>query len=466
MELYLLLIEPYLPLIIAFFTLLIGLIIGYLVGKSRSSSLVRDLTTLQERLAYRDEQLVENKNQVEKLRALEDSQEELLAKHREEISTLKERVRNEEQKMLEFQSLQERFSETFKALSSDALKSNNQSFLELAGQSLQKFQEGARGDLEKRQLAIDSLIKPIHENLLRVDTSITELEKNRISAFASLDQHLKSLSLTQVSLMDQTSNLVKALRTPNVRGRWGEIQLQRVVEIAGMVEHCDFYQQETLDDEGKRYRPDMIIRLPGGKTVVVDSKAPLQGYLDALEAKDDTVRLAAFANHARQIRTHINQLAQKKYWEQLKETPEFVVLFLPGENFFSAALEHDPQLIEHGVEQKVIVATPTTLIALLRAISYGWRQEQLEKNAKEISELGKELYERLAIFAGHFADIKKGLEKSVEGYNRAVASLESRVLISARRFRDLGAGGTQTIPEIEGIDSAPRALDMMRVNGE
>ena len=459
-------IQPVIAAIAAVAALLLGALATFLLTRARQGALLQALATVNERLSNRDEQLKTTKEQLDAARSLEDSHEELLAKHREEISLLKERVRNEEQRLSEFQALQDRFSETFKALSSDALKSNNQSFLELAAQSLQKFQEGARSDLEKRQVAIDTLIKPIQENLQRVDTSISALEKSRISAFASLDQHLKSLMDTQHSLIDQTSNLVKALRTPNVRGRWGEIQLQRVVEMSGMIEHCDFYQQETYGSDDKRQRPDMIIRLPGGKSVVVDSKAPLQGYLDALEAKEDATKSTSLAAHARHIRTHISQLGQKKYWEQLEETPEFVVLFLPGENFFSAALEQDPQLIEYGVEQKVIVATPTTLIALLRAISYGWRQEQLEKNAREISTLGKELYERLMTFVGHFADIKKGLERSVEGYNKAAASLESRVLISARRFKELGTGSEQDIPELQAVENLPRALEVVRANGE
>ncbi len=380
------------------------------------------------------------------------------------VSTLRERLRNEEERLKEFQELQERFAETFKALSSDALKSNNQSFLELANQSLEKFQQSAKSDLEKRQVAIDTLVKPIQENLQKVDASITELEKNRISAFAALDQHLRSLNTSQQSLITQTADLVKALRTPNVRGRWGEIQLKRVVEIAGMIEYCDFVQQETINSEEKKLRPDMTIRLPGGKCVVVDSKAPLQGYLDAFEAKDDQARLIGLTAHARHIRTHVTQLGQKKYWDSLGDTPEFVVLFLPGENFFSAALEQDPQLIEFGVEQRVIVATPTTLIALLRAISYGWRHEQLSENAKEISALGKELYERLVTFSTHFSGIKKGLENSVEHFNRATSSLESRVLVTARKFKDLGSGSNDEIKTADTIEAAPRTLTIVEAN--
>ncbi len=447
--------------IIALSALIVGALSSFIYLRFKQSQNSADVLLLAERVSNREAQLKEAKEELAALKQSQNAKEEGLAAQRAEISTLKERIRNEEQRLREFQAIQERFVESFKALSADALKNNNQSFLELATQSLQKFQEGAKNDLEKRQTAIDTLVKPIQENLQKVDASITELEKNRISAFAALDQHLRSLNTSQQSLITQTADLVRALRTPNVRGRWGEIQLKRVVEIAGMIEYCDFTQQESVASDEKRLRPDMIVRLPGGKQVVVDSKAPLQGYLDAFEAKDDQARLIGLAAHARHIRTHVNQLGQKKYWDQFEEAPEFAVMFLPGENFFSAALEQDPQLIEFGVEQKVIIATPTTLIALLRAISYGWRQEQLTKNAKEISALGRELYDRLLSFTGHFAEIKRGLEKSVESYNRATGSLESRVLVTARRFRELGSGSDETLDTAESIESTPRMLTVV-----
>lgn len=444
--------------------IIFGILATFVVLRRRKDAEASGLVLLNERLSGREQQLSETKAELETLRANEKALEKLQIEQREEISALRERIRNEEQRLKEFQAIQERFTESFKALSADALKSNNQSFLDLATQSLQKFQEGAKNDLDKRQTAIDTLVKPIQENLQKVDASINELEKNRISAFSALDQHLRSLNSSQQSLISQTSDLVRALRTPNVRGRWGEIQLKRVVEIAGMIEYCDFVQQETVGDEGNRLRPDMTIRLPGGKQVVVDSKAPLQGYLDAFEAKDDNSRAVGLAAHARHIRTHVNQLGQKKYWDQFDETPEFAVLFLPGENFFSAALEQDPQLIEFGVEQKVIIATPTTLIALLRAISYGWRQEQLTANAKEISLLGKELYERLLSFTEHFANIKKGLERSIESYNKATGTLESRVLVTARRFKELGSSSDEAIPTAEAIEHLPRTLSISEAN--
>jgi len=351
-----------------------------------------------------------------------------------------------------------RFKDAFQALSATALKSNNESFLELARTQLAGFQQRSQADLEERQKAIDALVKPLAESLAKVDGKIDAVERSRMEAYGGLTQHLQMMQQMQAQLQSETSNLVKALRAPTVRGRWGEIQLKRVVEIAGMLEHCDFTQQETIHTDAGRRRPDMLVKLPSGRCVAVDSKVPLSHYLEALEAPDEETRVASLRSHAAQVRTHLKELSSKAYHDGIQPSPEFVVLFLPGETFFSAALEQDPALIEVGAEQKVILATPTTLIALLKAVNYGWRQEQLAENAREISELGRVLYERMSTLAGHVASIGKGLDRAVESYNKGVGSLERMVLPAARRFKDLQAAAGDDIPALEGVEKTTRTL--------
>lgn len=362
-------------------------------------------------------------------------------------------------KLALLENIQTQWEDKFKTISSEALSLTNKSFLTLANATLEKFQEVAQNDLSHRQQAISDLVKPVTASLHTVDQKIIELEKSRMSAYAVLKHQVNELLVSQNQLKSETSNLVNALRAPSVRGRWGEMQLRRVVEMAGMLNYCDFEEQVSSSENDGRMRPDLIINLPGGKKIVVDAKAPLAAYLEALETKDEDVRLEKLKDHARQVRNHIRALSKRSYHEQFQPAPEFVVLFLPGETFFSAALEQDPSLIEAGVEDRIILATPTTLIALLRAVAYGWRHEQLAENAKEISELGRELHKRLSDMADHFSKLGRQLGGAVHSYNSAMGSLEHRVLSSARRFKELGSvSEAAEIVLLDPLDQIPREL--------
>jgi DNA recombination protein RmuC len=383
---------------------------------------------------------------------------------RNQLTEIRARLDGEMKAAAEKQALLERaeikLSDTFKALSADALRSSSEQFLHLAKTSLSTQTEEAKGEIEKRKVAIETLVKPMAESLGKFELRIGEIEKSREGAYSELREQVRALGEGQLGLQRETASLVKALRQPTGRGQWGEMQLRRVVELAGMQEHCDFeVQHSSTTDEGKKLRPDLIVRLPGGKTIVVDSKTPMDGYLDALEASEDKVREEALARHARQVRTHIQQLSSKNYIAQFAHTPEFTVLFLPSESFFSAALQSDPGLIERGVDQGVILATPTTLIALLRAVSYGWRQESIAENAREISLLGRTLHERLSKLADHFSKLGRSLGNAVEQYNNAIGSFETRILITARKFEELKAAPeAASIAHLEPIDQLPRNL--------
>jgi DNA recombination protein RmuC len=345
---------------------------------------------------------------------------------------------------------------SFQALSGEALKQNNEAFLKLAAVSFESLHVKAEGDLVQRQQAVDALVRPLQESLQRYDEQLRLLEQSRQSAYGGLDQHLKSLAESQQRLQLETGNLVKALRAPTVRGQWGELTLKRVAELAGMVDHCDFIEQPSVTGDDGRFRPDMVVQLPGGRQIIVDAKTVLSAYLDAHEAQSEAQQLEALRRHAAQVKSRMDELSLKAYWTQFDRAPEFVVLFLPGEQFLGAALDQNPRLIEEGFANGIVLATPATLIALLRAVAYGWRQERMTAHAEEAGQLGKELYERMAVLAEHMNDVGQALGKSVSAYNRAVGSLETRILPAARRFKELGVSSDREIPVLESTEVVPR----------
>ncbi len=359
------------------------------------------------------------------------------------------------------EAARETLTSTFKALSADTLKENHQVFLELAKGSLESLYSQSKVDLEKRSHSIETILQPIRETLSRVETQVQTAQIERTQQTAQLSETLRNLMDSEQKLRQETANLSKALRAPQVRGRWGELQLKRVVEMAGMLEHCDFYQQVHQAGEERSSRPDLLVRLPGGKNIVIDSKAVIDSYLEAMQTTDENIKQLKLAEHARHIRSRIADLSKKAYWEQFQPSPEFVVLFLPGESFFSSALEHDPSLLEQSVDQKVILATPTTLIALLKAVSYGWRQSRLEENALKVSELGRELSKRLKDMLEHFSSLGQSLNRSVDHFNKTVGSLESRVLVTARKFDELQGAAAGLLVEPQPVDKLTRSVDFL-----
>ena len=450
--------QPYLPEILsAVIALAAGWLMAQLLASGKLAAVKERLKAEERRAAEIEARLAQASDEAQR-----NGQE--AQTFRNQLTEIRSRFDAETKAASEKQALLERaeikLADTFKALSADALKGSSEQFLQLAKASLSAHTEEAKGDIEKRQTAIAALVQPVAESLGKFELRLGEIEKLRNDAYAELRSQVRALSEGQIGLQRETATLVRALRQPIGRGQWGEMQLRRVVELAGMQEHCDFeIQHTTTTDEGKILRPDLIVRLPGGKTIVVDSKTPMDAYLDALETTDESVRDEALQRHARQVRTHIQQLSSKNYTAQFAHAPEFTVLFLPSESFFSAALQSDPGLIERGVDQGVILATPTTLIALLRAVAYGWRQESIAENAREISILGRSLHERLGKLAEHFSKLGRSLAAAVDHYNSAIGTYETRVLISARKFEDLKATPqAATIPPLEPIDRAPRLL--------
>ena len=356
------------------------------------------------------------------------------------------------------QQIREQLSDTFSTLSQQALKHNSDEFLKLAQENLKQFQSQAQSDLSQKEKAIEHLIKPIQEALQKTEQQIQGMEKERREAYGALHTHLESMARAQASLSSETRNLVNALRRPEVRGQWGEMTLKRLAELAGMVEHCDFYEQETVRTEDGQQRPDMIIRMPDGREIVVDVKTPLDAYLNAIEKEDDESRDQELVRHARNVRNRVNELAAKAYWAQFKNAPDFVVLFIPGDQFLGAALDKDPALLEDALRQQVILATPTSFVALLRAVGYGWRQEQLAENADKIKQVGEELYKRLGTFAGHLQKLGRSLETSTKHYNSAVGSFDSRILPSAQKFTEMGISAAKKLDSSDQIETGVRAI--------
>lgn len=373
-------------------------------------------------------------------------------------SNLEQEKKNLAEKITLLQNAETKLSDTFKALSSDALSKNNQSFLDLAQVAFSKLQEKAKSDLELNKKSVGDLVNPIKSALDGVEQKLGDLEKSRVGAYEALKQQVGDLIISQNSLKNETSRLVSALKTPNTRGRWGEIQLRRVVELSGMVEHCDFREQISMSNSDTKIRPDMVIYYPGNKQVVVDSKVPLTAYLKSLETQNEVERRILLKDHAKQLRDHVIKLAKKEYWSQFQDSPEFVIMFLPGEIFFSAAIEQDPELIEFAMRERVLITTPTTLLALLHTIAWGWRQENLAENAKQIVKMGQELYKRLCDMSQHFANLGKSVSGVVNHYNRTVATLEGRVLVSARKFTEI-ENHEKNIIELSEIDDSVRQVN-------
>lgn len=453
------------------FCIFISISLSFVIFSQRSklrSLLSKNISLAETEILYRglllekarlEERCLINENTSKKYNELLDKYCELEKKAVFLTTSLDQERKNLQEKVALLENAEQKLSDTFKSISMDALSKNNANFMNLAKTIFEQFQEKAKHEFSTSAKNVNDLISPIKKALEGVDEKLSDLEKSRIGAYEALKQQVGDLITTQNLLKNETGNLVSALRAPSVRGRWGEMQLRRVVEIAGMIEHCDFKEQVTTDGKNgeKIVRPDMVIYLPGGQEIIVDAKAPLGAYLEAIEISDEKLKKNFFKDHARHIRNHVTMLSGKKYWSQFEKSPEFVILFLPGEIFFSVATEHDPSLIEFAMQERVIISTPTILLALLHTIALGWRQENLAENAKHIIKMGQELYKRLSDMTQHIAQLGRSINSTVQSYNSTIASLESRVLVSARKFKDFDVH-EKNIIELSTIEGSVRAV--------
>lgn len=436
-----------------------GLLLGWIFFQAKSRAKANDVTGLQAQIQSADkvaeelrQQIVQRDTLIEKIRG------ELVLAQQAKTSAetkLEETLKSVEEQKKILERAETKLTTTFQALSGESLKSNNTAFIELAKSTLETVLSNAQGQLGKKEESIKSIVSSLDEALKRYQQQISDLEKKRASDYGSLESQINALLLANQQLQKETGNLVTALRRPEVRGRWGELTLKRVVELSGMSEHCDFNEQVSVDTDDGRLRPDMIVHLPTKREIVVDSKVSLDAYIDAVSVSNNEQRKILIEKHGQQVRKHMKVLSNKSYWDQLPATPEFVVMFIPGESFLSAALSVDPTLIEDGMESRVIIATPTTLIALLRAVAFGWRQEQIAKNAQEIANIGKEIYDRFQPFLEHINKTGNYLSQATVSFNKMVMSLERRVMVSVRKFKDLGAAGDKELPDIQPIEQIP-----------
>ena len=445
--------------------LLVGLVAGVVVGLLARSGHVARTRTAEARLS---DALTAGRRLTDENAGLQQQ----TATARSETARLSAQLEYErtinQDRAAGFEETRQQLTGEFARLSGEALRKNNEQFLQLADSKLNETRQAAEGELGKRQEAIEQLLKPISEQLGKYDDGMRRLEVERQRAYTTLTEQMQQLSSSHDHLQKETRNLVTALRAPQTRGRWGELQLRRVVQMAGMLERCDFDEQVTSSTDQGRFRPDMVVHLPGGRNVAVDAKVPMQAFLDANEAQDETERRMHLASHGRQLKAHVDALAKKEYWKQIDPSPEFVVAFVPGDPLLTAALEHEPGLMEHAVANHVLLATPTSLIALLRAVAYGWQQDAMAESAREVQLLGAELYRRLSVLGDHFAGVGKGLDGAVAAYNKAVGSLEGRVLVTARRFADMGVIGTgeKDIAPPVTVDVSSRALQSPELGGQ